>query len=135
MSKRFVSIWFCSFSTDWFQRRQPSLKEVAFVLAVPDHGRKLITAVNTLAEKEGISKGMVVADARALVPSLQVLDDHPEMPAKVLHALAEWCIRFSPVVGVDLPDGLILEATGCAHLWGGEEAYMIDIVKRLTGFG
>jgi protein ImuB len=135
MSKRFVSIWFRSFSTDWFQRRQPSLKEVAFVLAVPDHGRKLITAVNTLAEKQGISKGMVVADARALVPALQVLDDQPETPAKVLRALAEWCIRFSPIVTVDLPDGLILDATGCAHLWGGEDAYLNDIVKRFTGFG
>lgn len=135
MSKRFISIWFRSLKTDWLTRRHPALKEVAFVLAVPDHGRKVITAVNTLAEKQGISVGMVVADARALVPSLQVFDDELNMPEKVLHALAEWCIRFTPAVAVDLPDGLILDASGCAHLWDGEEKYLKDIASRLAAFG
>jgi protein ImuB len=134
MAQRFISIWFRSLRTDWFCRRQPALKEVAFVLAVPDHGRKVITAVNTLGEKQGIHPGMVVADAKALYPSLQVLDDQPELPAKVLQALAEWCIRFTPVVAVDLPDGLILDASGCAHLWGGEEKYLHAIKERLTAF-
>jgi len=135
MSKRFVSIWFRSLATDWCCRRQSSLKELPFVLAVPDHGRKVITAVNALAAGQGINIGMVVADAKALYPSLQVLDDQPEQVAKALHALAEWCIRFTPCVAVDLPDGLILDATGCAHLWGGEDKYLSDISSRLKAFG
>ncbi|QEC69339.1 DNA polymerase Y family protein [Panacibacter ginsenosidivorans] len=135
MAHRFISIWFRSLRTDWFCRRQPALKVVAFALSVPDHRRKVITAVNTLAEKQGIHPGMVVADAKALYPNLQVLDDQPEMPARVLQALAEWCIRYSPVVAVDVPDGLILDASGCAHLWGGEEKYMDAIKSRLAAFG
>lgn len=135
MSQRFVSIWFRSLKTDWLIRRRPSLKEVAFVLVVPDHGRKVITAVNALALAQGIQVGMVAADAKALAPSLQVFEDEQEMPQKVLHALAEWCIRFTPAVAMDLPDGLILDATGCAHLWGGEDRYLNEITKRLTNFG
>jgi two-component system OmpR family response regulator len=33
----------------------------------------------------------------------------PERDAQALLALAGWCNRFSPVVGVDPPDGLVLD--------------------------
>ena len=135
MQKRFVAIWFCSLTTDWFIRRQPLLKTIPFVLAAPDHGRMIITAVNTMAKNECVKKGMVVADARAIIPSLEVLDDKPELPATLLKGIAEWCIRYSPFVSIDLPDGIILNATGCAHLWGDEKQYLTDISKRLIHFG
>jgi protein ImuB len=131
MAKRFVAIWFRFLKTDWFVRRQPTLNTVPFVLASPEHGRMLITAANPLAEKEGIYKGMTVADARVIIPSLKVLDNQPGLPEKLLNGLGEWCIRFTPSVSVDLPDGLLLDVSGCAHLWGGEELYLKQIIHRL----
>lgn len=135
MPKRFVTIWFRRLTTDWFTRRQPELGGVPFVVALPDHGRMQVTAVNTLAQMEGVDSGMAVADARAIIPSLQVLDDKPELTANVLKGLAEWCIRYTPIVAIDLPDGLIFDATGCAHLWGGEKEYLNEISKRFKHFG
>ncbi len=135
MQKRFATIWLRTLKTDWFTRRQPYLNDVPFILASPDHGRMVVTAVNVLAQKQGVDTGMVVADARAIIPSLQVLDDKPELPAKLLKGIAEWCIRFTPVVAIDFPDGLILDVTGCAHLWGGEKEYLTDIINRLKNFG
>ncbi|TDH20677.1 DNA polymerase Y family protein [Segetibacter sp. 3557_3] len=135
MAKRFVTIWFRYLKTDWFSLRQPHLKEVPFVLAAPDHGRLVITAANPPAHTQGIDKGMAVADARAIFPSLEVLDDQPELTNKLLVKLAEWCIRYTPMVAVDPEDGLILEVTGCAHLWGGERAYLMDMISRIKGFG
>lgn len=132
MSQRFVSIWFRYLSTDWFTLRQPQLKTLPFVLRSPSHGRMVITAANALANKNGIDVGMVLADARAIVPELQVQDDKPDLVDKLLKRLAEWCIRFTPVVAVDPPDGLLLDATGCAHLWKGEEQYLNDIVRKLN---
>ena len=73
--KRFVSIWFPYLKTDWFSVRQPLLRELPFVLVIPDHGRKLISAANELAIKRSISPGMVAGDAKAIFPSLQVIDD------------------------------------------------------------
>jgi len=102
---------------------------------LPDHGRMVITAANRLAEKQGIEMGMVVADAKALIPSLEVLDDQPETSSRLLNALAEWCIRYTPAVATDPPDGLLLDVTGCAHLWGGEKSYITDIRKRFKHFG
>jgi protein ImuB len=135
MQKRFISIWFRYLKTDWWIRRRPVLHDKPFVLALPDHGRMVITAANRLAEKQGIDPGMVVADARALIPSLEVLDDQPETSARLLNALAEWCIRYTPAVAIDPPDGLLLDATGCAHLWGGERSYITVIHERFTDFG
>ena len=135
MPKRFVTIWFRNLTTDWFIRRRPLLSETPFILASPDHGRMVVTAANALARTQGIDTGMVVADARAIIPSLEVFDDKPGLSAKLLKGLAEWCIRYTPAVAIDPPDGLILDVTGCAHLWGSEKEYLTGILKRLKHFG
>ena len=92
---RFISIWFRHLATDWFTLRQPSLKNVPFVLRAPSHGRMIITGVNRVAESKGVKVGMVLADARALLPDLEVQDDKPDLISRLLKRLAEWCIRFS----------------------------------------
>ncbi|MBS1564466.1 MAG: DNA polymerase Y family protein [Bacteroidetes bacterium] len=135
MRHRFVSLWFHHLTTDWFSIRRPELRNIPFVLSAPDHGRKIITAANALAEKQGIGIGMTVADARALLPALEVTDDKPGLAEKLLKALAEWCIRFTPVAAIDLPGGILLDASGCAHLWGGEKNYLRDILLRLKNHG
>jgi protein ImuB len=142
MPKRFVTIWFRHLKTDWYSqpclpagRRQPELKNIPFVLAIPDHGRKIITASNIHAQQQGIDPGMVVADAKAILPSLKIIDDDPSLPEKLLKSIAKFCIRYTDAVTIDLPDGLILDVTGCAHLWGGEKNYITEINTRLTNRG
>src|SRR6516165_11487630 len=130
MDQRFVSIWFRYLITDWYSRRQPALRSTPFVLVSPIHNRIVITAANHLAEAEGIRIGMLLADARAIAPSLLVFDDRPELPIQLLTAIGEWCIRFTPYAAIDPPDGLILNVSGCTHLWGGEDIYLTSIHKR-----
>jgi protein ImuB len=132
---RYVSIWLRRLKTDWMVRRQPELKDVAFVMASPERGRMIIKAAHSVAEAKGVLAGMNVADCRAILPSLQVHDDKPELAEKLLNALGEWCIRYTPVVAIDSPDGLILDASGCPHLWGGELPYLQDIINKLGAFG
>lgn len=134
MPKRFVTIWFPHLQTDWVIRRRQDLRDVPFVLAAAERGRMVVKAANIAAEEGGAQVGMVVADCRAILPSLQVFDEMPGLPEKILTGLAEWCLRFTPVAAIDLPDGLILDISGCAHLWGGERAYLKDIITRLRGF-
>lgn len=135
MSRRFVTIWFRHLLTDWFTRRQPHLRNTPFVLAAPDHGRMKVTAANAAAQRHGINADISVADARALFTSLQVFDEVPELPIRLLTSLGHWCIRYTPVTAIDPPDGLILDISGCAHLWGGEAPYLQDILSRLKNFG
>ncbi|WP_428329690.1 Y-family DNA polymerase [Mucilaginibacter sp.] len=135
MPKRFASIWFRHLLTDWKAIRQTGLKGKAYVFAEPDHGRMLITALTDEARKYGVTEGMTVADARVIAPDLQVFDGKPGRNLKLLTGLAEWCLRYTPLVQLDPPDGLLLDVTGCTHLKGGEKAFLQDIVSRLKGIG
>lgn len=135
MPKRFVSIWFRHLLTDWHVRRQPALQNMPFVLAAPVHGKMMITSASPAAEAQGIRAAMPLADAKAIVASLQVFDDQPERGPQLLNALGEWCIRYTPVVGIHLPDGLILDVSGCTHLWGGERPYLKEIITKLRAIG
>jgi protein ImuB len=135
MEKRFVSIWFRHLTTDWFTLNQPHLLDLPFVLKGSTHGKMVVTAANAAAQALGIERGMSLADSRAILPELQVSDDKPDLIDKLLKRLAEWCIRFTPSVAVNSPDGLLLDATGCAHLWGGDQSYLAEIVKKLNARG
>ena len=135
MTKRFVSIWFPHLATDWFTLRKPGLKGLPFVLTVSSHGRKMISVANPLAQQAGLHTAMTLADARALLPALQTFDDKPGLEQQLLQRIAEWCIRFTPVAAPHSPNGIVLEASGCTHLWKGEQGYVTDIVNRLAARG
>jgi len=137
MQRRFVSIWFRQLLADWQLIRRPELAIVPFVFAAPDHGRMMIIAVNPLALSFGVEIGMRAADAKAICPGLEVLDEKPGRPKNLLRGLGEWCVRYSPIVSIDEfgMDGLLLEVSGCPHLWGGEREYLKEIVSRLKSKG
>lgn len=135
MQKRFVSLWFRYLMTDWLTLRQPELKGVPFALAATERNRIIITASNHAAEKQGIVSGITAADAKAVIPNLKIIDDIPGKAEKLLNALGEWSIRYSPLVAADLPDGLVFDATGCTHLWGGEKGYINEITTRFRNKG
>lgn len=135
MKSRYAAIWFRNLLTDQRAVRMPELKDTAFVLAAPSRGRMVITASSVQAEKKGILPGMVLADARAVFPGLTVLEDKPGLAVKLLCGIGQWALRFTPIVAVDGPDGLLLDITGCAHLWGSEKLYLADINHRLNEKG
>ncbi|MDB5088608.1 MAG: polymerase [Mucilaginibacter sp.] len=135
MQKRFMAIWFRHLTTDWLTLKQPELAAIPFVFAAPERNRIIITAANPVARAQGVYKGMAAADAKAITSNLQVLDHLPDKEAKLLRQLGLWCIRYSPIVAVDLPNGLILDISGCAHLWGGERVYLKEIVNKLRTSG
>src|SRR6185503_16649379 len=114
---------------------QLHLKKLPFVLRAPSHGRMIITAANAVAERKGIHTGMVLADARAIFPDIEVQDDQPDLIGNLLKRIAEWCIRFTPIVAVDPPDGLLLDVSGCSHLWGGDIFYLGEMIKKLKARG
>ncbi len=78
---------------------------------------------------------MALADARALLPRLCIRPAEPAADAAALEALAHWCRRYGPRVAVDGGAGILLEITGCAHLFGGEERLLEDLRDRLRGLG
>lgn len=132
---RYVYISFPHLQAEYVARKTPELREVPFVLTFPERGRMVIDSVNVIALHKGIRPGMLLADSKTLFPELQMRPAEPGRNEKLLQALAEWCIAYTPFVAIDLPGGLILDASGCTHLWGGERAYLEHIFKKLQSYG
>lgn len=130
-----MAIWFRHLTTDWLTLKRPDLKNVPFVFTAPERNRIVITAANPLAEAKGVYRGMAAADAKAITTDLRVLDHITGKEAKLLRQLGLWCTRYTPIVAIDLPHGLMLDISGCAHLWGSERGYLKEIVNKLRTSG
>lgn len=135
MPKRYMCIWLPFFGTDRAEKEQPERRKAPFVLTLAQNGRIKIQAANRPALQEGLSCGMVFADAQAILPQLESSTYDSILLSQTLKALGEWCIRFAPIVDLQTPDGIVLDISGCAHLWGGEEKYGNNIIDRLDQGG
>ncbi len=102
-----------------------------FVLTARHHNTERIVCLNRQAEAAGLSRGMGFADARALCPDLLSQPADPVADKGFQLLLARWAGRYSPLVGLDGDDGLVLDVTGATHLFGGEEAMLDDMRRRL----
>ena len=80
-----------------------------------------LAAVDPQALALGLTPGMALADARAQVPHLEAWPHDAAGDAALLDRVLGAFGRFSPMAALDAPHGLVLDVTGCAHLFGGEE--------------
>ncbi len=139
--KRYLSIWLPDWSIERIYRKSrqtqasdASVKltpSIPFALTTSAQGGIRITAANDAAKGKGIFVDQRLASAKALCPILKIRTHDPSADAEGLNRLAHWCIRYSPWVNSDPPDGILIDITGCAHLVGGEDALCKDIQKRL----
>ena len=96
-----------------------------------------LVACDTAALALGMAPGMALADARARVPELAVFDHEPQADRKHLDWLADGCERYTPSCALDPPQGLVLDISGCEHLFGGDEIALAQDLKarfRRHGF-
>jgi len=96
---------------------------------------ELIVALDATSEKFGLHRGLALAQARAMYPGLTAVAEDPAADARLLEGVADWCLRYTPLIACDPPDGLLLDITGCAHLYGGEEKLIGDLAGRLGRAG
>ncbi len=105
------------------------------VVSHRDANAQRILALDAKAEELGLKSGMGIADARAMFPALEVVEAEPVDDLRCLESLADWCDRYTPLVALDGNDGLLLDISGCAHLFGGESAMLRDLLLRMRSQG
>ena len=106
------------------------------VTAIADHGRRIVASVDARARGLGVAPGMTITRARSFARDLHVVDADPEADAAALRRLCLWAGgRYAPLVAPDPPDGLWLDITGCAALFGSERALLKDLHRRVASFG
>lgn len=98
-------------------------------------GALRLSAVDPEAARQGLSAGLTLADARARLPVLRVINSHPEADEALLARVLDDFDRFSPMIALDPPHGLVLDVTGCAHLRGGETGLLQAVQSRAINLG
>ena len=136
LARRFLALHLPELATDRIRRAEPNLPaDRPLATWVQIGSRRLLAAVDSAATAAGLRPGQALADAQAIAPGLLLRPAMPERDAEALEALALWGQRYTPLVAADPPDGLLLDITGCAHLLGGEQALLRDVLARLRHAG
>ena len=158
--RRIVCLWFPHWALDRWRRlngrtergtggsEEPDRSEEAgerdepampFVLFREGPRGPLIHDADEAALACGMAPGGSLTDAMSSVPTLRsaVADPHGDRTA--LDRAALWCARWSPhtrALGGAWGDGsVLLDLTGCAHLFGGERDAMADMRGRWEALG
>jgi len=132
--KRVLSIWLPRLAIERWAKSNDYPPDAPVVLTVEGTHGLIIHAVTKAAAECGARPGARLTDARALDPALVAVPADPEGDTVLVEKLARWAGRWSPLVEVD-GDGLRLDVTGVAHLFGGERRLVRDVRRRFAQIG
>ncbi|MEM8772995.1 MAG: DNA polymerase Y family protein [Pseudomonadota bacterium] len=114
-----------------FGRTGLPVEDSLFAVTAEDKNAVRLVSLNKHAARLGLTKGMTLATARAAAPELITVAEEPLRDEAFLKALQRWCVKFTPWSACEGKDCLLLNITGCAHLFGGEEALAQLITQEL----
>jgi protein ImuB len=135
--RRVISLYLAHWPTDRLRRTRKEFAALdkPLVTAIMQGQRRVLASVDAAAQRLGLETSMTVAHAQSLLPNLDVVNAMPEEDETALIRLALWCIKYSPVVTADAPDGIFIDVAGSAHLFHGEAALLRDLCQRLRSEG
>ncbi|WP_420326962.1 DNA polymerase Y family protein [Mameliella sp.] len=120
-NRRILSLWFPRLGAERLIRAQPHLAEVPFATVAQEGAAQVLGSLSQAASLAGLRPGQPLRDAHAMCAGLLTRPAQPIQEKAFLGALHRWAGKFSPWVAVEPPDALVIDLTGCAHLFGGEE--------------
>lgn len=127
--RRILSIWFPRLAAERVLRAEPVLAEAPFAVVAEVANAQQLYSLNAAATQAGLRTGMGLRDAHALCPDLVTRSRAPLREAAFLASLRRWAGRFSPWVAEQGAAGLVLDISGCAHLFGGEAGLLDRIAE------
>lgn len=128
--RRILSLWLPQLPLDRRLRLGDDRVQGAFAIIAERRNAWRLTHLSDAARRAGLSPGLSLPDARAICPALLSEPADPAREDALLRALRRWADQFSPLVCLDPPDGLLMDITGCAHLFGGEPGLAGVLIER-----
>lgn len=129
--RRILHLWFPCLPLDRLIRAQDLRLDGPFAITREVKGAQRLLVANAAATQSGLKAGMSLADARAICPDLLSEPEDAARDALLLAALRRWADQFSPKVEISLPDALVLDMSGIAHLYGGEPEFLKAVKESL----
>jgi protein ImuB len=111
--------------------------EATAAVAVVDleRGAKVVCDCDAIAAAAGVAPGMALNSALALLPALQVCARDRIRERALLESVAALALGFSPRVGIEPPDGVLLEVRGSLKLFGGARRLCALLREKLETHG
>ena len=114
-----------------FGRNGLRIDDCLFAVTAEEKNAVRLVSLNKHAQRIGLAPGMTLATARAAAPQLVTVPEAPLRDEAFLKALQRWCVKFTPWSACEGKDSLLLNITGCAHLFGGEAAMAEHVLQEL----
>lgn len=134
-TRRILSLWFPRMAAERAQRLRRMAIARPLAIVGQRHQAQVIVSLNIEAEAEGLTLGQSLRDATALCADLQTLPEDAQGDRAFLAALGRWAGKFSPWIAEDPPDALIVDLTGAAHLFGGEDGVLAQVAQDCADLG
>ncbi|MFD0858796.1 Y-family DNA polymerase [Roseovarius aquimarinus] len=134
-TRRILSVWFPRLGADRLLRRLGDLHGAPFAVLEETGQMQIVSALCPLASAAGLRVGQPARDAHAMCAGLVTRVRNPHAEAAFLNALTRWAGRYSPWVAAQPPDALMLDVTGCTHLFGGEAALIETLTQEAADLG
>ena len=118
--RRILSLWFPRLAAERCLRDRRGLPTGPFAVAGDVQSAQVLVSLSAEASAVGLTRGQPLRDAHAMCPGLETRLANPELDRAFLALLRRWAGKFSPWVSEEPPESLVIDLTGCAHLFGGE---------------
>lgn len=108
-------------------------KDAPIIIIKDNHGAKIVKALNKNAYNQGIRIGYNLAQCRVINSQINVFDEQKDEEYKSLLRLTRWAMRYSPTCSLIASEPyycIIIDISGAAHILGGEQNVLNDIIKR-----
>ncbi len=133
--RRILSLWFPHLGAERVMRVERRMQDGPLAVVAEQANMQILTSVNGAAVAAGVRVGQPLRDAHAICAHLVTRTRNASAEAAFLAALGRWAGKFSPWVAEQAPDGLIVDLSGCAHLFGGERALLGVVEADCAGMG
>ena len=134
-NRRILSLWFPRLAAERALRLRREALPLPFAIVGDQNGAQVLTSLNYEAEGAGLRAGQPLRDATAMCPGLLTKPADPLAEADFLTVLRRWAGKFSPWVAEEPPSSLVVDLTGCAHLFGGEGQLLAEVEQDCAGLG
>ncbi|MGB0659343.1 MAG: Y-family DNA polymerase [Mangrovicoccus sp.] len=133
--RRILSLWFPRLGAERVLRQERWTLDAPLAVIRDTQNMQTLSSLSAAAEAAGLRAGQSLRDAMAMCPDLITRPQNAPGEAAMLTALRRWAGKFSPWIAEEPPASLIVDLTGCAHLFGGEAALIAQLQQDCTDLG
>lgn len=133
--RRILALWFPRLGAERALRLVRPTEAIPFA-TVAEHGAaQVLDSLSAQASAGGLQPGQTLRDAQAMCPGLLTRPADPSGETAFLEALRRWAGKVSPWVGVQPGHTLVIDLSGCAHLFGGEAGVVALLEQDCADMG